>query len=134
MPIVGFNFDRIGAKKDNKIAGKLQIKNNVEIKEIEQEKLSISSSEDVLKFKFEFKSTYEPGIGAIQINGHVIYMDEPKKVEEIQKFWKKNKGLEKDIAQPIINTILAKCNIKALELSQDVNLPPHIRLPLIKQN
>jgi hypothetical protein len=132
MPIVGLNFDKIGAKKDNKITGKVQVKNNVDIRNVEQEKLSISSSDDILKISFEFKSTYEPEVGAIQLNGHVLYMDDPKKIDEIAKEWKKTKGLQKDISPMIINSILARCNIKALILSQDVNLPPHIRLPTLK--
>lgn len=134
MPIVGFNFDKIGAKKDNKITGKVQIKNNVDIKNVEQEKLSITSSDDILKISFEFKASYEPGIGAIQINGHILYMEEPKKIEEISKNWKKSKNLPKDLAPQIVNSILSRCNIKALTLSQDVNLPPHIRLPSLKTN
>lgn len=134
MPIVGLNFDKIGAKKDNKITGKVQIKNNVDIRSIEQEKLSVSSSDDILRINFEFKSTYEPGVGAIQLNGHVLYMDDPKKIDEIAKEWKKSKSLQKDISPLIINAVLARCNIKALVLSQDVSLPPHVRLPTLKTN
>ncbi len=134
MPIVGFNFDKIGAKKDNKITGKVQINNNINITSVEQEKLSITSSDDILKFTFEFKAGFEPKIGAIQINGHILYMDEPKKIGEIMKSWKKDKSISKDLAPLIMNTALAKCNVKALTLSQDVNLPPHIRLPLVKPN
>ena len=134
MPIVGFNFDKLGAKKDNKITGKLQIKNNVSLTSLEQEKLTITSSEDVLKLNFEFKTTYEPEVGAIQINGHILYMEEPKKIQEIMKKWKKDKSLPKELSQVIFNTILARSNIKALTLSQDVNLPPPIRLPAIKPN
>jgi len=134
MPIIGFNLDKIGAKKDNKITGRINIKNNVNITNVEQEKLSITSSEDIIKFNFEFKSTYEPEIGAVQINGHVLFMDEPKKIEDIMKSWKKDKSLPKNLSPLIMNHILTRCNIKTLILSQDVNLPPNIRLPSIKQN
>jgi hypothetical protein len=134
MPIVGFNFDKIGAKKDNKITGKVQIKNNINVTSVEQEKLSITSSEDILKFNFEFKTTYEPKVGGLQINGHILYMDEPKKIEEIMNSWKKNKSLPKALSPLILNTVLARCNIKALMMSQDVNLPPHIKLPIVKPN
>ena len=134
MPIIGLNFDKIGAKKDNKIVGKVQIKNNIDIKNVEQEKLSVSSSDDILKISFEFKSTYDPEVGAIQLNGHVLYMDDPKKIDGITKEWNKSKSLQKDISPLIINSILARCNIKALVLSQDVNLPPHVRLPTLKAN
>lgn len=134
MPIIGFNFDKIGAKKDNKITGKVQVNNNINITDVQQEKLSITSSEDILKFNFEFKAAYEPKIGAIQINGHLLYMDDPKKIDDIAKSWRKDKKLSKEISAPVINSILARCNIKALTLSQDVNLPPHIKLPILQQN
>jgi hypothetical protein len=134
MPIIGFNFDKLGAKKDNKITGKVNIANNINITDVQQEKLSITSSDDILKFNFEFKANYEPKIGAIQINGHLLFMDEPKKIDDIAKTWKKDKKLSKEISTPIINSILARCNIKALTLSQDVNLPPHIKLPIVNLN
>ncbi|MBT3691218.1 hypothetical protein HOG16_03185 [Candidatus Woesearchaeota archaeon] len=134
MPIIGLNFDKIGAKKDNKITGKLEIKNNIKISSVEQEKLSLTNSEDILKISFEFKVAYEPKIGGIQINGHILYMDEPKKIDDISKIWKKNKGLPKELSAQVINAILAKCNIKSLMLSQDVNLPPNIKLPMAKLN
>ncbi len=134
MPIIGLNFDKIGAKKDNKITGKLQIKNNIKISSVDQEKLSLSNSENILKISFEFKVAYEPKIGGIQINGHILYMEEPKKIDEITKFWKKNKGLPKELSAQVINAILSRCNIKSLMLSQDVNLPPNIKLPMAKVN
>jgi hypothetical protein len=134
MPIVGFNFDKIGAKKDNKITGKLKVKNDVKITSVEKEKLTITSSEDILKFNFEFKASYEPKFGAIQINGHILYMDDPKKVDDIMKGWKKNKTVPKDLSPIILNAVLSRCSVKALTLSQDVNLPPHIKLPMIRPN
>ena len=33
----------------------------------------------------------------------------------------------------LVNTILAKCNVKALSLEQEVNLPPHMNLPKVGQ-
>lgn len=132
MPIVGFNFDKIMIEKNNKIAGKLQIKNDLSITTLEQEKLNITGSDEVLKFNFKFTVNYEPKIGKIDLEGNVLYMEEPKKSKEILDGWKKDKKLPKELGPQILNTILARCNIKALNLTQEVNLPPHIRLPILK--
>lgn len=132
MPIVGFNLNQISAEKSNKITGKLNIKNDLAIKGIEQEKIALEKSEEILKFNFEYIINYEPNIGKIAITGNILYMDEPKKIKEILNDWKKQKKLSKELAPRILNTILSKCNIKALNLSQDINLPPHIKMPFVK--
>ncbi|MCD4759742.1 hypothetical protein K8R33_02550 [archaeon] len=132
MPIVGFNFEKITIEKTSQITGKLNIKNDLSIKSLEQEKLNLTSAENVLKFNFEFLVNYEPKVGKINLNGNVLYMEDEKKVKEILDGWKKDKKLPEDLAPQILNTILAKCNIKALSLTQEVNLPPHIRLPVLK--
>ena len=132
MPIIGFNFNQIIAEKNNKITGKLNIKNDLAIKSIEQEKITLEKSEEVLKFNFEYIINYEPKVGKIAITGNILYMDEPKKIKEILDNWKKQKKLSNELAPRILNTILSKCNIKALILSQDINLPPHIKMPFVK--
>ena len=47
------------------------------------------------------------------------------------KGWKKNKAIPKEAMTAVINTALTKCNIQALILSQQVNLPPPIPLPKV---
>jgi hypothetical protein len=133
MPIVGFNYDKITAEKTNQITGKLNIKNNLSIKNIEQEKLPVGRSEEVLKLDFEYLADYEPDIGKIVLNGHILLMEDPKKIKEIQDSWNKDKTLLKEITPLIFNSILGRCNIKGLTLSQEINLPPQIRLPFMKQ-
>jgi hypothetical protein len=63
-------------------------------------------------------------------------MDESGKNKKILEEWKKDKKLNEEISALVFNTILARCNVKALNLAQDVGLPPHFRLPLVrpKQN
>ena len=41
------------------------------------------------------------------------------------------KKIAKDIMSRVLNAVLAKCNIEALILSQEVNLPPPIPLPKV---
>jgi len=134
MSIIGFNFEKIMIERKGKINSQLKIKNNLSIVNVEQEKLNLTSSGDVLKFNFEYTAEYEPKVGKIVLEGHILVMDDPKQVKEVLDGWKKDKKLPKEMMPQILNTILAKCNIRALSLTQDVNLPPHIKLPILKTN
>ena len=44
---------------------------------------------------------------------------------------KKEKKLNKDVAEKIINNILTKCNIQSIILSNTVNLPPPVPMPKV---
>ena len=58
-----------------------------------------------------------------------MFLDNTKNNKEILDKWKKDKELDQKLMMQVLNFILAKCNIKALSLSQEVNLPPQIPLP-----
>jgi hypothetical protein len=132
MPIVGFNFDKLSVERLNPIKGNVSVKNDLSIKNIEKEEVMIGSKKDTaIKFSFEFSSIYEPKIANIFVKGHILYMDNEKELKKILDDWKKKKDIDKKIASQVINTALIKSNIKVLHLSQDMNLPPHIRLPTI---
>jgi hypothetical protein len=133
MPIVGLNFDKINAEKKDLIKDKVDVKTNLQITDLKEESIPIEKSkEKVLKFTFEFTVNYEPKIGDILLKGHILYLDDQAKINSIFKEWKKSKKIETKLMQQLLNAILIKSNIKAFSLAQEVNLPPHIRLPLIK--
>lgn len=132
MVIVGFGFSKMMVERTSPIKGKVNIKNNVGIKSVEKTDLMLGSAkQDGLRFVFEFTTSYEPKIGEIFISGDVIDLQPEKKVEEVIKDWKKDKKVEAAIMTPILNTVLSKCNVQALLLSKDINLPPHIPLPKV---
>ena len=54
------------------------------------------------------------------------------KQEEILKSWKKSKQVPKETMTEILNTVLMRCNVEALMLSRDVNLPPPIPMPKVQ--
>ena len=131
--IVGFNFTKIFVEKKAALKGKVDIKNNVTVTTVESADLSIGATkEKAVKFTFEFTSTYSPAVGQILFNGEVLFMSEPAKREEILKGWKKDKQIPKDTMNDILNTILMRCNVEALLLSRDVNLPPPIPMPKVQ--
>ena len=134
MPFIGFNFDKIEATKlKEELKGSINVKHTLNIVDVKQHEVSVDKKQEVLRFEFEFKLNYEPGIGSINISGNMLYLEEPKKMKEILQNWKKDKKLPNEIMQGLFNTILAKANIKALSLAQDINLPPHLPLPKLEQ-
>lgn len=134
MTMVGFNFTKIDVERKKPAFGQVNIANNVNIANIEETDLAFGKPDEKgLKFSFKFDSKYEPDIGKIQLEGEIIYIDEDKKLKEIVKEWKKNKNVSKDIMTEVLNSILLKCNIEALILSKEINLPPPIPLPKVSE-
>ncbi len=133
MTIIGFNFKEIKVSKKEGVKGKINIKNNVVITDIKEQDLNLGDkSQSALKFLFEFSSKYDPDLGEIILRGDLLFMESANKTKEILDGWKKSKNVPKDIMAGILNTVLSKCNIEALILSQKVNLPPPIPLPSVK--
>ena len=130
MPIVGFNFERVLGEKKNVITKEVKIQNNASITDIIEEKLPIEGSKgEVLKFLFEYNTSYEPEIGEINLKGNILYLDDSKKIKEILKSWKKDKKIPQDLMEQLLNTIIRRSSIRALTLSEELNLPPQIPLP-----
>lgn len=133
MAIVGFNFTKINVERKKAVTGKVNITNNVAVKDIVEVDLALGKAKQkALKFVFEYVSKYEPDVGDITLTGDVIYLQEEKIVSDIAKQWKKDKSMPKDVMTVILNNILNKCNIEALILSRDMNLPAPIVLPKVK--
>ena len=133
MTIIGFNYSKIEAEKRELAKGKININNNVSISKVDENKLALGNEKQkVLSFTFEFIAKYDPNIGSIKLTGEVLYMGDPNKVKEILSEWKKSKKLPKDIMPNILNTVLNKCNIQALILSERMNLPPPVQLPKLQ--
>ena len=132
--IVGFGFTKLSAEKGESAKGKIDINNNVSIKDVKEDNFSLGkdNQQNILRFLFEFTSKYEPNVGSILFEGELLYMEEPKKAKEILANWKKDKKLPKEIMAGLLNTVLTKCNVQALILSQQVNLPPPIPLPKVQ--
>jgi len=133
MPIIGFNYNKINVeRKKDQLKGDVKIKNDLVLQSITSTEIDVSKKkQEVIKLSFEFTTEYQPNIGTITINGHLLFLESPENIKSILDLWKKERKLPQQFATGLINIILTKSNIKALELSQSVNLPPHIRLPVI---
>lgn len=133
MTIIGFNFKKIHAEKStSSVNGKVNIANNVSVKNVEATELPVGTKKQkALKFTYEYITTYEPNLGSINIEGDVLYLAADGDVDKTLQGWKKNKKIDKEILTPILNTILTRCSIKGLLISQDLNLPSPLQLPKV---
>jgi hypothetical protein len=132
MTVVGFNFTKINVERKQVPRGKIGIKNNINIKDITETDLSLGKSKETgLIFKFEFKSVYEPDVADITFTGEILYLTEAKKIKEVLDRWKKEKKVDGVVLGEVLNSALTKCNIQALILSQELNLPSPIPMPKI---
>ncbi|MBS3106188.1 hypothetical protein J4419_00815 [Candidatus Woesearchaeota archaeon] len=133
MTIVGFNFTKINVERKSSASGKINVSSNVAIKDVVETDLAIGASKQkAVRFVFEFTTTFEPKVGNILLGGEVLFLQEAKSIEKVLDDWKKSKKVEKDVMTAVLNNVLAKCNVEALILSQDVNLPSPLPLPKVK--
>jgi hypothetical protein len=131
MTVIGFSFTKMLVEKHSPVKGKISINNNVGITAVDETKIDINTDKKSIKLTFEFTSSYDPNVAKILLQGEVIYLMPKAKAEETVKNWKKNKKLDKEVMSQVLNNVLAKCNVEALILSKDMNLPPPMPLPKV---
>ena len=129
MRLLGFNFIQISCERKKPLQGELKINSNIIIDKIEEEDLDIMKGKLVLKFQFTFSITYSQS-AKVEFKGFVLANVEKQEKSEILKTWKKKK-IPEQFRIPLFNMILNRCNVKALNLEEDLSLPPHIPLPNI---
>ena len=132
MTVIGFALSKILIERKEAIKGKIEVKSKLNVKNMKKEDIKLVENKDVLRFDFEYAITYEPELAKVEMQGHLLLMVEPKQTKELLDAWKKKSQVPEDIKLGVYNTIFHKCNIKALELEEDFNLPPHLQLPYIQ--
>lgn len=133
MAIIGFSMQKISVERKNSPKGKINIKNNVSIKKVQKSKFNFGDGRDALSYTFEFSVTYEPNVGSITIAGEVVNLVDAKMSKDVLTKWKKEKKVDAVALAPVLNAILQRCNVQALILSRDINLPSPIPLPSVSK-
>ena len=128
MKIVGFNFSKIMVEKNAPPAGGLEVKSNLSIDNIFEDKTILLEGSPTLRFDFTFTISYEPGVGKVEIKGSIMGVEEKEGTEEILKEWKKKKFSPRYKIQ-VFNFILNKCNLRAIQIEDEVGLPLHVPFP-----
>ncbi len=132
MPIIGTHFTKINVENKRKGMRNLKVNNNLGISNIEKMDLELGSAKQSgVRFVFEYTTKYEPDAAEMIFEGEVLFIEDEKKVAEILNNWKDKKPIDDDIMARVMNSALTKSTIKALSLSQDMNLPAPVKLPKI---
>jgi hypothetical protein len=127
MKIAGFSIKKISAERINPIKGNLEVKQGLNIDDIQKEQINISEK-PAIRFDFTFSIDYSPNFAKIEVKGAIIAIDDKDEAKDIFKDWKKKK-FDHQVKLPLFNFIMDKCNIKALELEEEIGLPFHIPFP-----
>lgn len=113
------------------VKGKIQVNNNVSLTNVEKAEFAVAPKQASAKFYFEFTAKYEPKVADILLSGFLIFADKEESVKSIIDGWKKDKKLPKEVMSSVLNIVLSRCNVEALLLAREVNLPPPIPLPKV---
>jgi len=132
MSIVGFNFTKISAERKNAVVGVVNINNNITLKELSEAKLGLAGDRGAIRVSFVFKSDYMPDLATILFEGEVLMLLEAKQQAALLDGWNKSKHIPRDVAEPLMNYILDRCNVQALLMSKDLNLPSPVPLPKVQ--
>ena len=128
MNIVGFNFLKVSVSRDAKIKKIDNISTSIDVLDLTKEVVPFLKESEGLKINFKYLVDYEPKYAQILFEGVLMVSAAPDTVKETLKQWKK-KQLSNDFKVPLFNTIMSKCNLKALNLEEEMGLPLHIQFP-----
>ena len=134
MVVIGFNLKKILVERKSLVRGEVKVNTKMNITDVKKEDVKLTAGKDVINFDFEFAINYTGvadhtgHIADIIFEGNVLYLVDPKDTKKILDDWKK-KEISEDIKLKVLNTILAKCNLKALVLEEEIGLPSHLPLP-----
>ncbi|MBD3259254.1 hypothetical protein GF371_01325 [Candidatus Woesearchaeota archaeon] len=133
MSIVGFNFTKINAEKKEGAKGKINIKNNVIIKDVVEQSMSLGAKDTkAMRVDFQFVSEYQPSLGNITIDSSIVALRPASEIAQIIKDWNETKQLPAELIEQLFSYVLRRCNIKAIMLAEDLNLPSPVPLPRVE--
>ena len=132
MGILNFSFTKILVEKTGKKAKQINIKSGMNIKDVVESDMIGGTKQKAFVIKFSFETIYEPKLATILLEGDLVVLANEAQSKGINETWKKNKSLPKDIALSVFNRILHNCNVEALILSKELNLPAPIQLPKVR--
>ena len=116
-------------EKNPDFKGAHNIESNIDLKSIEKHKLELLR-EEAVKVVFNFVLNYKE-LGKVEIAGDLLLLLDEKTKKEVLDDWK-DKKLPNDIRLIILNIILQKSSLKALQFEEELGLPFHMQLPSLQ--
>ena len=123
--LIGSRFKKISCSRDPDFSGKIEMEQNIKINDIKEYDKKNSIVVDY-SYTIDFKD-----LGNIEIGGTLYIELEGAVPKKVIKDWKA-KALNNEEQLSIINLIVHKASVKALQLEDELGLPIHFRLPTLQ--
>lgn len=138
MPIIGHSIRSLNAVRKPSVSNSIDINSVPKIVEVKEKRMEVLDNkgqkqlmEPMLEIEFEFQTDYKPDVGMIKIAGEIIYTGQDNK--KALKEWDKNKRLPREVDIEVKNFLLRKCLLLEVNISQEMQLPPPIVIPMIRE-
>ena len=132
MAILSFGFNKINVERKTKNTKQVNISSGLKILSVEESNAIKDATQKAFAITFQFDVNYEPDLGSINLEGELLYLAPTEIATKISDSWKKGKSLPQEVGVVIFNRILQQCNVEALILSREINLPAPIQLPKVR--
>jgi len=129
IKILGFNITSINVERNPNFDGKIDVQTNVNINSLDRQKLELIK-DDALKVEFIFSVSYKE-LGSLKIKGNLLLLIDSKLLKQALSDWE-DKKVPAELNTAILNLLIQKCSLKALQLEQELGLPLHIPMPQVK--
>lgn len=131
MQLIGFNFNKIEAERFSDIKGASGVKINSNINFPLIEKQSVPGlNEELVKVDFTLDFTYDPKLAEIKFKGTMLFKSDEEAKELLKE--SKKKEIPSETHKKLMNTVLRKCTVRALQLEDELGIPYHISLPRLQ--
>jgi len=132
MKIIGFNLTRIHAERNDQVKNNVSINQNIDIKDLVEENINMAG-EKALRLSFNLVINYSDDLAVIELGGGVLIMPDTEERKKLLDAWK-DKKIPEDLKIPLFNFVMNKCNIKALHIEDEMNLPLHVPMPRLTKD
>jgi|WetSurMetagenome_2_1015567.scaffolds.fasta_scaffold143738_3 hypothetical protein len=134
MRLINFNFTKLYGERLKDTVSEIKFNTKIDILSISSLKSDfLRIKEDLIKIDFRYNILYEPGLAGIELAGTMVLSVEPRIAREVIKGWKEKETPE-EFRLFMFNTILRKSSLKALQLEEELNLPPHLPFPAFNKS
>ncbi|MDP3966249.1 MAG: hypothetical protein Q8Q04_01830 [archaeon] len=129
MRFVAFNLKKVSGERYLNDFSDLNVGTSINLNSVEENKASQPRPGTIyLDVFFTYIIDYSKKVAKVELDGKVVLSVDEKIGKEILKNWK-GKDLKDEIRVEIFNGILMKSNLKALQIEEDLGLPPHFKMP-----
>ncbi len=129
MSLVNFYFTKIEAERHALEVKSYKIKQDLTISSVDITQVGRSVNE-VVVVGFKVSVNYVPEFATLVLEGKAAFVEPPDSLKAIKESYAKTKKLPSKWGIQVMNVILLRSTVKLLSLAQDINVPPHVQLPM----